>query len=84
MEEQNAFIGEDDYTLWKNEWKDMPEFVQKDIMPWKTIKVHFESKEDLDKFAKIIEQKITIETKYIWFPEATLERVANKRYVDGP
>lgn len=69
---------------WREEWKDMPEFVQNDLMPWKSIVVHFETKEDRKDFAKLVSQNITSETKSIWYPAAKIAIVANKRYVDEP
>ena len=37
---QLAFFDKDEY--WKEHWQDMPEFIQNDLMPWKTLQVHFE------------------------------------------
>jgi hypothetical protein len=66
---------------WQKEWKDMPEFIQEDLSPYSTIKVHFRNQNDKDEFSKLVNQKIT---KYnvIWFPEAKKRRYANKRYID--
>lgn len=68
---------------WQNEWQDMPEFVQEDLMSYRTIKVHFESEEDVKRFSELLNQQITQDTKFIWFPEAELGRFANKRYIDA-
>jgi len=35
---------------WKEHWKDMPEFIQKDLTSEKSIIVHFRNKEDRDTF----------------------------------
>src|SRR3989304_5294365 len=67
---------------WKKEWQDMPEFVQEDLMPWRTVYVHFENQEDLDEFAKITNHKFTNETKYIWFPIIERMRLSDCRYID--
>ncbi len=53
---------------WKKYWKDMPEFSQEDLSPCRTLLVHFYTKEDVQEFAKLLDQKITSKTKFIWFP----------------
>jgi hypothetical protein len=65
-----------------DEWKDMPEFVQERQDPYAKIIIRFETKEDLEEFSKLIDQKLTQKTKSIWHPE--LQRGINsaKRYVD--
>ena len=67
---------------WEEHWQDMPEFKQEDLNAWKSIVVHFEKREDLLKFAELVNQKIYETTKSIWFPAQTLETIMNKRYID--
>lgn len=67
---------------WENDWKGMPEFVSKDLMPFKTIYVHFESREQMEKFAALVNQNITLETQSIWYPELEVQDLLQKRYVD--
>ena len=121
----------DDFTLWKQLWEGMPEFIQEDLEPWKTIevefkgffdtngkwiegkivKVHFEYKDyeniknfgegvklkgvtsetkflqfqgSIEEFATFVKQKITPNTRSIWYPEAEIGRYSNKRYIDAP
>jgi hypothetical protein len=69
---------------WEVEWRGMPEFVQEDLAPWKSIYVHFERREDMQKFAKLVKQTITLNTRSIWYPEAEIGRMATKKYVEGP
>jgi hypothetical protein len=57
-----------DLELWKKEWKDMPEFIHKNLEPFRSILVHFEKPEDVTAFAKLVKQNITGQTKWIWFP----------------
>jgi hypothetical protein len=64
----NLFEDLDEFASWKNEWEGMPEFVQEDQKPYQRIIVSFETKEDLDEFSKLINQKITYKTLSIWFP----------------
>ena len=67
---------------WKDEWIGMPEFIQEDLTPWRTMMVHFECQEDLDDFCTIIEQKATNLTKYMWHPRVESKKVVNKRWID--
>lgn len=78
----SEFLGEDtehggDMNMADKEalWVGMPEFEQKDKNNYKTIYVHFRTKEDYEDFAKVIGQKLTPKTKSIWHPE--LDRTAN-------
>ena len=67
---------------WKKEWEGMPEFVQKDLMPFRQIIVNFETKEDIKDFAKLIGQNLTYDTKSIWYPKVECIKPSSKRYVD--
>ena len=49
-------------------WEGMPEYVSENNYAWKTIKVHFANDEDMQEFARIIGQKLTPKTLYIWHP----------------
>lgn len=51
-----------------DEWQGMPEFDQEDREALKTIKVHFASEEDMQAFAKLTGQTLTMKTKSIWYP----------------
>lgn len=53
---------------WIDEWVDMPEFVQDRKKEFSKIIVRFDTKEDLDDFARLIGQRLTTETKSIWHP----------------
>jgi hypothetical protein len=64
----NLFGDLDEFSSWKEEWKDMPEFIQHDLQPYQKIILNFETKEDVEAFAKLINQKITYRTDTLWFP----------------
>lgn len=64
---------------WIEEWKDMPEFIQEDKKPIKTIKVHFETEEDMENFSRLVGKKITEKTKGFIFP---VKKKDVKRYCD--
>lgn len=52
----------------RHDWAGMPEFVQDKKEPYKTLIVRFETEQDYNDFAKLIEQKLTPKTKSIWHP----------------
>jgi len=51
------------------EWEGMPEFEQDDLSSFRKIIVHFNSQEDVDAFAQLMEQTVTGKTRYIWYPK---------------
>lgn len=71
----------DDFD-WQAHWRDMPEFVQEDLWAKRTIKIHFRSDEDVQRFAALIGQTITPKQKSLWFPEAAPRRKAHLRYLE--
>lgn len=83
MKEQESLFGNlEQFESWRNEWKDMPEFEMQDLTAEFTLKINFESHEDVAKFAKLVGQNITPSTKSIWYPEVQITRFMNKRYID--
>lgn len=60
----------------------MPEFVMNDESPQRTLRIHFRNQEDVEDFAKLIGQKISLKTKSIWHPQAQNRIVSDKHYVD--
>jgi len=77
-----SFFNLDDFSKWKKEWVDMPEFVHEDLTPIKQLIVSFATKEDFEEFSKLIGQKLTSKTQSVWYPEATIDRYANKIYIN--
>lgn len=53
------------------EWGGMPEFIQEKKLPHMMIEMTFETKEELQRFAELINQNLTAKTKSIWFPKLT-------------
>ena len=80
--------GEKQKDLFNNEvkedyekhWQDMPEFIQKDISSFKQLIVNFKKIEDYKLFQRIIKQKLTLETKSIWFPSEERDKPSNYLY----
>ncbi len=65
------------------EWQGMPEFENEDAFgAVASIKVHFAQYNDLAKFAQLIEQNITENTKYIWFPKQEKENLKEYAAID--
>lgn len=58
----------DAQDAWK---KGMPEFNQPEAGPFRTIRVHFIDQAAVDAFAKLLDRKITDDTKSFWYPETT-------------
>ena len=70
-----------DWLDTEKEWQDMPEFTHQDESPHRTIRVHFQNKEALETFFKIIKQDVTDKTKFIWFPKLENNVLKDKGYV---
>ena len=69
---------------WRKEWQGMPEFFQEDLMPQRVINLRFRCEEDVQEFAKLIQQTITPKQKALWVPFAEFRRAAHLRWVDEP
>lgn len=67
---------------WQKEWQDMPEFVQNKKEPYGKIIFRFETKEDLEAFAKLIGQNLTNKTKSSWYPYKPHVGDIDRRWVD--
>lgn len=67
---------------WQKEWVGMPEFKHEDKQGLRHIMIHFETDEDVQEFAKLLDQKITHKTRFIWFPKIQIEKFMHKRYTD--
>lgn len=70
------------YNLYEEAWQDMPEFIQEEQKMIKSIIVHFEKKEDIEKFSELTGIKITYSTKYIYFPKKKKKKLIDKCYID--
>lgn len=65
-------------------WKGMPEFAQEDALGWKVIAVHFENEQDYEEFSRLINQTLTKQTKYIWYPARARNDLQALRFADEP
>lgn len=73
-------VGNDDGFDANQEWEGMPEWNQKNLMAFRRIIVHFRNQNDVDRFAKLVNQKILDKTKFIWFPIQPAETAKDKIY----
>jgi ParB-like chromosome segregation protein Spo0J len=64
----------------EGEWRGMPESVNEDQTPFRTIRVHFKNKQAVVAFAKAIRQTLSDNTHWIWFPPVPIEIAADKTY----
>ena len=62
------------------EWEGMPEFENEDKTAFRTIHVHFATQVHVDEFSKVMGQAITEKTRFIWHPEAVIEKQQDKKY----
>jgi len=60
-------------------WQGMPEFKQESLA-YKTIYIHFQNEEDIKDFSRLLNQKITDQTKYLWFPEKGRRNIKDHNY----
>ena len=60
-------------------WQGMPEYNQPDAESFRRIIVHFDTSQDVEAFARAVNQTITEKTKFIWFPYKAPENL--KEYV---
>ena len=64
------------------EWDGMPEYEQEDSDAYRSLYVHFADEDAVQDFQKIIGQKLTEKTKYIWHPAQVKEDLKKYRCVD--
>jgi len=84
---QRSFVDDEDRENvnkleWEKEWQDMPEFIQKNKNWYAEILVRFENEEDLQKFAKLVDQQLDKKTKSIWYPKLRRGKCGLWRWTD--
>lgn len=77
-EEKEQFQDHD----WTEHWHGMPDFVQKDKPPHKTVIVHFRDDEGYSDFQKRLEQDLTYKTKSLWHPKLEIDDNTLKRWIE--
>ncbi|MCK9273039.1 hypothetical protein M0P65_05840 [Candidatus Gracilibacteria bacterium] len=76
-EKINELINSGNNKKWKKLWKEMPKFFQQNIQNYKSILVLFKTKKAKRLFSKIIDEKITDKTRFIYFPKIEVLRWTN-------
>ena len=67
---------------WFDIWRGMPEYLHKDLTPYKQVLVSFRSPADFDRFSDVLGQRVGPRTRSIWFPEAEILHEIDWRYAD--
>lgn len=81
LEPKKSKKGSNTNTEWKKHWKEMPEFIQENNPPYRSVKVKFKTKEIYDSFVKLLNQNMTQRTKSIWYPEAKASDIFKYRWI---
>ena len=81
--QQIGLFDRDEAAPWYEHWVGMPEFVQENHEPFKSVIVHFANSQDLAMFSRLVDQRITLRTQSIWYPEAEIGRFADIRFADA-
>lgn len=67
---------------WRKHWRGMPEFVQDDLRPKRSIIVHFRGDDDVVRFAELLGQTISPRQKSLWYPPVEIRVASDRKYVD--
>lgn len=78
MKQINLF--EDNF--YDEEWEGMPEFIMTPEIPILTIKISFKSKEDVEEFSKLINQKVQFNKENYWYPKLNRKAFSDYYYID--
>jgi len=78
---QTSLFGDDEW--WEEMWQGMPEFVQEDLTPARTLYIHFRTDEDVREFLEVIDQTVTPKTKSIWFPKMEMATFKHLHWVSS-
>ena len=65
----------------ETEWTGMPDYHQDDKLAFKSLKVNFKTQDAVNTFASLVGQKITEQTRSIWFPLVEKQNLKDLRYV---
>jgi hypothetical protein len=65
----------------KLEWQGMPEYEHRDLEPYHSITIYIDNESQLPELSTILEQKITPDTKSVWYPKQEREEVKGKAYI---
>jgi DNA polymerase I-like protein with 3'-5' exonuclease and polymerase domains len=66
---------------WADMWKGMPSYEHTDLMPQRTLKIHFRNREDFEAFTRLVDQTVGPNQHAIWYPRLEIRTAADKRFV---
>lgn len=69
---------------WRDLWRGMPHFEQRDARPAHTITVNFMSYDDVREFARRLALTVTSATDSVWFPPDVVDAPSEWEYSDEP
>jgi hypothetical protein len=81
--ELDAPLEDPSEAWWWDIWRGMPEYLHKDLSPYKQVIVSFRSSADFEAFAAAIGQRMSPRCRSIWFPEAEILHEIDWRYSDA-
>lgn len=55
------------------EWGGMPHFNNPDATAFRSIVVHFKDQRSVDAFARVVKQKVSEKTRFMWYPEIEIK-----------
>ena len=61
-------------------WAGMPEYEHEDKTAFQSLVVHFKDQAAVDAFAGLIGQKLTQQTRFVWYPATEIQSYMDKRY----
>ena len=56
-------------------------FFEFESKPWRSLRVHFRRKMDMIDFSRLVGQKISRSTEYIWYPVQKIDLKKNRKIV---
>jgi len=74
---------DDSNTKWldqSQEWQGMPEYDHEDKRPFRSMLIHFMTKENFEIFLKLIKQDASEKTRWLYFPRQENEVLKDKTY----
>ena len=63
-------------------WIGMPEFEQNPNAPFKSIIVHCPTEDDYNRLSEVLEQPLTLKSKFAWFPYKEKDVNSLKRWIE--
>lgn len=69
--------------FYKRHWVSMPAFKNEEKKPYISLKFRFDTKKDIVDFVRKVQQRITVQTKSIWYPERETQDIASRLWLSS-